>query len=102
MSLTARWGHWLLRLRVFVLDREYIADPYSSEYLYLIQQQKRLSLSRSVGRLRPRNLLLFPIIIVIVLFKCFDLFVTNQIVQSLINERLLLDPAGRAGRDDGQ
>ena len=100
MTLKARWGRWLLRLRVLILDHEYIADPYSPEYLYLIQQQKRLSLSKTMGRLRPRGFLLFPIIILIALIKCLDLFVTNQIVQSLINERLLVTHVRRARQDE--
>jgi len=100
MTLKARWGRWLLRLRVLVLDREYAADPYSPEYLYLIQQQKRLSLSRTMGRLRPRNFLAFPVIILIALVKCLDLFVTNQVVQSLINERLLVTHLTRARQDE--
>jgi hypothetical protein len=100
MTMRARWGQWLLRLRVLVLDREFAADPYAPEYLYLIQQQKRLSLSVTVGRFRPRNAVLFPVIILIVLIKALDLFVTNQIVQSLLNERQLLDHLTRA-RPDG-
>ena len=100
MTLKARWGRRLLRLRVFVLDRDYAADPFSPEYLYLIQQQKRLSLSRTMGRLQPRNLPLFPVIILIALAKCLDLAVTNQIVQSLINERLLVTHVARADQDE--
>ena len=42
----------------------------------------------------------FPLIILIVLIKALDLFVTNQIVQSLLNERQLLDHLTRA-RPDG-
>ena len=100
MTMRARWGRWLLMLRVIVLDREYAADPYSPEYLYLIQQQKRLGLSRTVGRLRPRNLPAFPLIILIVLIKAMDLFVTNQIVKSLINERLLTSHVTHPRQDE--
>jgi hypothetical protein len=90
MRLTAKWGGALLRLRILVLDREHTTDPFSAEYLYLVQQRKRLSLSRTVGRLRPGNIPLFPVIVVIALVKYLDLLVTNQIVQSLINERILM------------
>jgi hypothetical protein len=99
MTARARWGRWLLRMRVMVLDREFAADPYSPEYLYLIQQQKRLSLSGTVGQLRPRNALMFPLIILLVLIKALDLFVTNQIVQSLLNERQLLADMTRSEPD---
>jgi hypothetical protein len=100
MTFRARWGRWLLRLRVLTLDREYSADPYSPDYLYLIQQQKRLSLSTTVGRLRPRNIPFFPVILLIILIKSLDLFVTNQIVQSLINERLLTDYVSHPRRNE--
>jgi hypothetical protein len=87
---TVKWGGALLRLRILVLDREQAADPFSVEYLYLVQQRKRLSLSATIGRLRPRNIPLFPVIVVIAFVKYLDLLVTNQIVQSLINEEILM------------
>jgi hypothetical protein len=88
--MRGRFAEWLLRLRVLVLDREHAHDPFSPEYLYLLQQEKRLRLSRTLGRLRPRNLLLFPAILAIAWVRCIDLRVTNLIVQAMINERILL------------
>ena len=41
-------------------------DPYSLEYLYLVQQSKRVSLSASISRLRPRYFLISPLIVAIV------------------------------------
>lgn len=80
----------LLRLRVYPLGNEYNLDPYSPEYLYLAQQRKRLSLSASVSRLRPRYLLISPYILATIVVKLVDLWIANQIIRSLINERDLM------------
>ena len=82
--------HTLLRLRIYPLGHDYNLDPYSPEYLYLAQQRKRLSLSASVSRLRPRYLLISPVILVIIAVKLVDLWIANQIIRSLINERDLM------------
>jgi hypothetical protein len=89
-SMRTACGERLLRLRVLLLDHEHAHDPFSPEYLYLVQQQKRLSLSRTLGRLRPANILLFPAILLVAWVKCLDLRITNVIVQAMINERILL------------
>ncbi len=81
---------WLLRQRVLPVPEGYALDPQSPDYLYLVQQRKRLSLSTSIGRLRPGNLPLLPVIGVIVLFKTVDLWITNQLIRSLLNEQDLL------------
>jgi hypothetical protein len=82
-------------MRVLRLGTEHAADPFAPEYLYLVLQQKRLSLSATVGRLRPRNILLFPFILPIILVRLLDLSISNQIVQSLISERFLMEQVGR-------
>lgn len=91
----------LLRLRVHPLGHEHSAEPYSPEYLYLAQQAKRLALSSTIGRLRPRNLLLFPAIIAVAVARAVDLWIANQIIRSLINERDLREQALRSQRRDG-
>ena len=83
----------LLHLRVVPLAGEHAVDPFSPEYLYLALQRKRLRLSSSVGRLRPRNILLFPLILAIILAQLLDLSISNQIVRALINERFLMERA---------
>ncbi|MBN9508495.1 MAG: hypothetical protein J0I21_05160 [Alphaproteobacteria bacterium] len=88
--MRGKFAEWLLRLRVLVLDHEHAHDPFSPEYLYLLQQRKRLDLSKTLGRLRPGNILIFPAILLIAWVRCIDLRVTNVIVQSMINERILL------------
>jgi hypothetical protein len=80
----------ILRQRTHALAPGEAVDPHSLDYLYLIQQKRRLDLSISAGRLRPRNLLLFPILLPILAVRLLDLAVTNQVVRSLINERDLL------------
>ena len=80
----------LLRLRLHRAPHAYVTDPYAPDYLYLVQQAKRLSLSQTMARLRPRNALLLPVLLAILLVKVIDLHITNQIVRSLINERDLI------------
>lgn len=89
-QLDATTRNWLLKARIHRLPKEYPLDPQSPEYLYLVQQRKRLSLAASVGRLRPRNALLLPFIGTIVLLKAADLWIANLMIRSLINERDLL------------
>jgi hypothetical protein len=98
--LKDKWRNALLRLRV--LDREHAVDPFSPEYLYLVQQERRISLSTTIARLRPRNIPFFPAIIVIAIIKYLDLLITNQIVQSLINERILIRHSASLPRNEGR
>ena len=73
-AMRARTRSWLLRLRIHgVPAGGHRADPNSPDYLYLVQQCKRLSLSVTVGRLRPGNLALFPVLLLIILLKAADL-----------------------------
>jgi len=90
----------LLRLRVHRLAGEHAADPNSAEYLYLVQQSRRLSLSKSIARLRPRNLLILPLLLPVIVVKTVDLWIANQIIRSLINERDLIRQSLRPDRPD--
>ena len=94
--LTARL---LLRARLHQLDDEMTLDPTSDAYLYLVLQRKRLSLSATYGRLRPRNILLWPLLLAIVAVKTFDLAVSNQVVAAMLNEKRLMERSVRG--DDG-
>ena len=90
----------LLRLRLHRVAGKPVGDPYSPEYLYLVQQSKRLSLATSVARLRPRNLLILPLVVPVILIKTVDLWIANQIIRSLINERdLMRQSIGARPRD---
>ncbi len=89
----------LLRLRVHRLASKHAADPYSAEYLYLVQQSKRLSLSTSMAWLRPRNFLILPLVLPVILVKAIDLWIANQVIRSLINDRDLIR---QSLRPDGQ
>jgi hypothetical protein len=88
----------LHRLRVYPLAGRQLVDTNSPEYLYLIQQSRRLSLAASIARLRPRNVLMFPLVLSIVFIKAVDLWITNQIVRSMINERDLMEQSLRSDR----
>ena len=100
-TLNSAVGFALLRLRVHRRVGWPPPDPNSPEYLYLVQQAKRLSLSASIGRLRPGNLLLFPLLLLVIMVKALDIWIANQIIRSLINERDLLDQRLRADRAEG-
>jgi hypothetical protein len=82
------------------LADEHAADPFSPEYLYLIQQSKRLSLSTSMARLRPRYLFILPLVLPIIIVKAMDLWIANQVIRSLINERDLIEQTLRPNRLD--
>lgn len=77
---------WLLRARIHDVPEGYALDPHTLEYLYLIQQRKRLSLAASIGRLRPRSWLLLPLIVPVVVAKAIDLWIANQTIRAMINE----------------
>jgi hypothetical protein len=92
---------WLTRavlrpLRVLEAAGPVPRDTFSPEYLYLAQQSKRLALVRALGGFRLRNVLLWPVVAVAVLFRWVDLVLSNALIRSLINEHDLLnrmDPA---------
>ena len=71
-------------------------DPYSPEYLYLVQQSKRVSLSATMARLRPRNIIILPILLLIIGAKVVDLWMATLIIRGLINERDLLEMSGKS------
>jgi hypothetical protein len=81
----------LLRAKVHRVPEGYALDPDSADYLYLVLQRKRLSLAATVGRLRPRTLLLWPLIALIVLLKTFDLWIATRIIRAMLTEQLLLE-----------
>ena len=88
MTRIAAWTRTLLlKIRIGTLAEPTVADPQAPAYLFLIQQSKRLSLSRSIGHVRPRNLLLLPLLVAIILVKAVDLWLTSLLIRSLINER---------------
>ena len=80
----------LLRARVHEVPEGYAADPHSAAYLYIVQQRKRLALAACIGRLRPRNIALFPVIAGIIALRAGDLWIANLVIRALINERDLL------------
>jgi hypothetical protein len=65
-------------------------DTLSPEYLYLVQQSKRLSLVRTLNRFGPRNILEWPLVLAVALVKLADLILSNALIRSLINEHDLL------------
>lgn len=81
------------RLRVLRAAGEVPGDPYAPEYLYLIQQSKRLSLVCTLDRFRLANLLIWPWLIIVVLIKWADLALSNTLIRALINEHDLLQRA---------
>ena len=87
-----RWlNRAMLRpLRVLRASGPVPGDAFSPEYLYLVQQSKRLSLVRTLNEFEFRNILIWPVLLVIVAIKWVDLAISNTLVRSLINEHDLL------------
>src|SRR5262245_27921877 len=81
---------WLLHFRIHRLAEPVNANPQSPEYLYLVQQTKRLSLAVSIGRFSRKNFLLWPLLVALVLVKWIDLKIANAVIASFINEMALL------------
>jgi hypothetical protein len=90
----------LLRLRVHVHDGKVTAPPYSPEYLYLVQQDKRLALSRLIGHLGWKTLPLWPLLVLAIAVRWLDLAMSTSVIRSLVNERDLLRQANDSARED--
>ena len=80
----------LLRTRVHEWAQPAGIDPHSPEFLYLVQQAKRVAFSRAVGAFRLRAVLLWPWFLLVLLARWADLAMANTLVRSLINEHDLL------------
>ena len=87
-----RWlNRAMLRpLRVLRASGPVPSDAFSPEYLYLVQQSKRLSLVRTLNDFQLRTILIWPVLLAIVAIKWIDLAISNTLIRSLINERDLL------------
>jgi hypothetical protein len=78
-----------------------VPAPNSLEYLYLIQQSKRLSLVRTYNSIKSNNLRSWPVLFSILLVKWFDLVLSNTLIKAMINEHELmqkLEAEKREGR----
>lgn len=89
-GLRGRLRNAMLRMRLHKLPGGAGLDPGSPQYLYLVQQAKRVSLSETVARLTLKSLPLWPAILAIAAYKWIDLALANTLVRSLINEHDLL------------
>lgn len=87
-------------LRLLPAPGEVPRDAFTPEYLYLVQQGKRLSLVRTLHNFRLRTLPLWPLLLLIAVVKLTDLVLANALIRSLINEhdlRQRLGPPSRGG-----
>ena len=95
-----RQGHQGLRLRLqraIVLRSRVMpateqpppGDSFSLDYLFCVQQERRLRLSRALARLMRGKLRMYPIYVVEISLAVTALAVTNVIVRSLINEHAI-------------
>lgn len=96
----ARYGFQRLRLRLqrAVILRSRIlpvtgetpsADSFSLDYLFCVQQERRLRLSRALARLMHGTLRMYPVYLVQISVAITALVVTNVVVGSLINEHAI-------------
>lgn len=102
----ARIGRWtrkqLLRSRIHHVPDTPALDPNSIDYLYLVQQHRRLKLTRKIARLRPWNIVLLPLILIDILLSSVCLWITNQLVGAMINEHHLMGLGNQGGNADGE
>lgn len=64
-------------------------DSFSLDYLFCIQQERRLRLSRALACLMRGRLSMYPVYLIEIVMAAIALVVTNVIVRSLMNERAL-------------
>ena len=90
----------LLRVRVLPNPGHSVIKPDSPEYLFLVQQAKRISLSKTIGRFSRWNFLIWPWLIIVAGMKWLDLALSNTIIRSFINEmdlqKVIAEPGSRA------
>jgi hypothetical protein len=77
-------------LRVLQISASSPPDPMSPEYLYLVQQTKRLSLVRTLDSFKLDNVKQWPKLFAIAAIKWLDLSISTTLIRSLINEHDLL------------
>lgn len=64
-------------------------DSFSLDYLFCVQQERRLRLSRALARLMHGRLRMYPVYMVQISVAITALVVTNIVVRSLINENAI-------------
>ena len=65
-------------------------NTHSPEYLYLVQQSKRISLVRTLNCFGADNVRAWPLLLASAFVKWLDLILSNSLIRSLINEYDLL------------
>jgi hypothetical protein len=78
-------------LRVLRVSVGLPPDPLSPEYLYLVQQSKRIALVQTLNLFRFDNFWSWPVLVACVVLKWLDLGLSNSLIRSLINEYDLLN-----------
>ncbi len=89
----SRFGRWLMLKRTRVLpvsSGEVPGDSFSLDYLYGIQQERRMALSRALASLMTANVLRLPANMFHVLIEYLCLRITNVTVQAMINETVAM------------
>ncbi|MFT4171283.1 MAG: glycosyltransferase family 1 protein [Rhodocyclaceae bacterium] len=89
----SRLGQWVLTHRTRILPvgaADMPADSFSLDYLYGIQQERRVALSRALGRVMTGGVLRVPVNLVYVLIEYVSLRLTTATVAAMINEKVAL------------
>lgn len=69
--------------------RDVPGNSFSLDYLYCLQQEKRLRLSRMLARFMSGRVWMYPWYIVRVVGEAISLQITNALIRSMINEILI-------------
>ena len=83
-------------VRVLQISVAMPPDPMSPEYLYLVQQSKRLGLVQTLDSFRSNNLRQWPKLCLVASGKWLDLSLSTTLIRSLINEHDLLQRTNAA------
>lgn len=75
-------------------------DSFSLDYLYCLQQERRLALSRAMSLFMSGKITRFPIYAAKVIYELTSLTITNRLVHAMINETVILKLAAQAERPD--
>ncbi|WP_162999336.1 glycosyltransferase family 1 protein [Burkholderia sp. Nafp2/4-1b] len=79
--------------------RDVPGNSFSLDYLYCLQQERRLRLSRMLSRFMSGRIWMYPWYAARVIAEAISLQVTNTLVRSMINETLIQKLGTRLERD---
>ena len=78
-----------------------VPDAHSLEYLYLVQQSKRLALIQSLNEFSSQRMRDWPCIVFMAVLRFIDLARSNVLIRSMVNEHDLLQKIQATKQGEG-